>query len=432
MQTKAWVCLLGALVEAARAHSWPLTTITPCPSAPALELEPITVTSQYQAVSTCEPSSTCHRSRCTTIYPLRTYEYVSTVIPCPYESSSVSTVTRTEQSVLVSRATTTITSTSLSTSITVVEGTPTISLVPQRDYTTVSKEWSAPYNSLGPLAIAGYSGSGLCAECDFSQTLEVIECINSSQDPIQCRRGQETWIIKAPPTSSAAVAHCSLATAVPSAGVYTFAFPQICEAFTLQAPAQTVTITVGDNEHASIAISTIQATTTVFPAQQWTAFATRSCSGPTTFNFQVDVTKTITYQWPQITLQDSSSSNIPEPVDWSDWETTTAASTGSTAVTHTTLPVTSSASVQPASGTTSSGASTTSVTFSVLSSTTSLSSSSTTTVLHIGIQYYSFLHANCDHLNCDDVRRHHGFGHEHRFRHRDLQLCHHQSSWKHD
>ncbi|KIV82625.1 hypothetical protein PV11_04723 [Exophiala sideris] len=379
MQTKAWICLFGALVEAARAQSTPLATITPCPAAPALNLEPITVTTQYQPVFTCEPSSTCRRSRCTTIYPLQTYEYVSTVIPCPYGLSSVSTVTRTEQSVLVSRATTTITGTTLSTMVAVVHGTPTTSVLLHRDYTTVSKEWSAPYNSLGPLAIAGYPGSGLCTDCDLSQTLEVIECINSRQDPIQCRSGLETWIVQALPTSSAAVAHCSSTTAVPSAGVYTFTWTQICEAFTLQAPARTVTITIGGNEHPSLVVSTIQATSTVFPEQQWMAVATRSCNGPTTISFEVDVTKTFIYQWPQSTMHDTSPSKIPEPAGWSDWEATTAAST---AVTPTTLPVTSSISIQPVSTTTTDSAtSTTTVTSSVFSSTTSVSSSSSTTVV---------------------------------------------------
>lgn len=76
----------------------PLTTVTPCPAAAASLAPPaITVTSQNQAVSTCEPHTAYIKRQYSTQSLYDTYSYVSTVIPCLAASSTTTTVTGTEQ-----------------------------------------------------------------------------------------------------------------------------------------------------------------------------------------------------------------------------------------------------------------------------------------------------------------------------------------------
>lgn len=309
LAAKSWIWWpLTISIASVSATSWPLTTITPCPAGPSLSATPIIVTSQYQPVSTCESVTACHRHRCSTAYSFNTYAYVSTVIPCSYKPSYVSTVTRTEQSVLVSRSIATVTNTRLSTRVTVAHGTPTTSTLTQTDYTTISKEWSARYKDLGRLAIPDYPGSGICTDCDGpegpSQLLDVVECRNRPRGSLRCKHSLEKWVLGAAPVSSKVIGHCSTATAVPTAGTYTFAFPQRCSPYTFRAAARTITVTMG-GDRPSVSTRTIQATTTVFPGQDWTAFVTRSCRGPTRFNFGIDATKTIIYRLPPFTVDGS-------------------------------------------------------------------------------------------------------------------------------
>ncbi|KIW40063.1 uncharacterized protein PV06_08616 [Exophiala oligosperma] len=54
------------------------------------------------------------------------------------------------------------------------------------------KEWNAPYNQLGPLAIPGYGGSGLYDKCNGPhgqklQNLDVIKCQQTANKPTICR-----------------------------------------------------------------------------------------------------------------------------------------------------------------------------------------------------------------------------------------------------
>src|SRR5665213_1081217 len=77
-----------------------LATVTPCPTGISwptnIYVPPITVTSQYQPISTCVPTSHCSFGSCTTEYPFSTTLYLSTTIPCAFDgtSSSSTIVTR--------------------------------------------------------------------------------------------------------------------------------------------------------------------------------------------------------------------------------------------------------------------------------------------------------------------------------------------------
>lgn len=298
-----------ALATSGKWNHTALATISPCPAAPTKSAPaPITVTNQHQPVSTCVPSTTCMRNshRCRTEYSYSTWNYVSTILPCPYGDSSVSTITKTEQSVVVSRTTLTITDTTATELSYVESGAPIVSVSTATSYTTVVKEWNAMYKDLGPRAIPGYSGSGLCKACHSPdgkelQVLEVIECKNSSNIPTVCSVWPETWIYASAPTStSTAEAVCSSHAVAPSAGDYTFAFLQWAPPATIPVPAQTITFTV-PGARPTVVTTTITETITVVPAQPWTAYVTRHCTRPTIFDFETTVTETIYYTVPPFT-----------------------------------------------------------------------------------------------------------------------------------
>lgn len=286
----------------------PLATITPCPAAPSqIARSPITVTRQHQSVSTCEVETSCFWRRCKTRYHYHTYAFVSTVIP-DQDGSSTTTITRTDQSVMVSLFSQTLTRLTTSPTVSVARGTPTGTMGNSSIYTTVIKQWNAAYKDLGPLAIPGYSGSGLCHTClgpngMQSQVLNVIECVHSPRKRHSCKEGSETWIFQPNPTVKSAVsAVCSSKTSVQSAGVYTFAFPQRVKPIKVPVPAQTITVTVTVGQRPNIVTTTIAPSTRTFPGREWTAFITRSCRGPTLFDFTVTVTKTIFYTVPPYTV----------------------------------------------------------------------------------------------------------------------------------
>lgn len=275
----------------------PIATISPCPAAPiSLAPPPITVTSQYQAVSTCEAQTACMKRRCTTKYSYQTYDYVSTVIPGPDSST---TVTRTDQPVLISRSSKTITDKYV---MTVLDG-HNSSTTTTTAYTTAVKEWSALYKDIGALALPDYAGSGLCDSCEGldgeqRQKLEVIECLSGPQGPVVCSQGIETWLYNRAPTSTKkATAVCSSRAFAAVAGIFTFAFPQTAAPATFRIPERTVTYKIG-RERPSVVTTTVMETETIIPGQEWTAYVTRSCVQPTTFDFSVTITKTIIYTVP--------------------------------------------------------------------------------------------------------------------------------------
>lgn len=280
----------------------PIDTVKPCPAAPSsIAPAPITVTTQYQPVSTCVSSSTTcaknNKYRCRTEYSYSTYDYVSTVIPCPYGPSTVSTITKTEQTVLVSRTISTKINTHVTqVSLTTGRGKPTTTSSTVTSYTTLTREWNAKYKEIGPSAIPGYGGSGLCRECDKSQVLEVVECEKKPHQPVVCSAWPETWIYQPTSIKSAANAVCTTHAAVQSAGRYTFAFPQRAIT-TAHIPGRPIRYKDGQGK---VVTTTITETVTVL-TRYWTAFVTRSCARPTVFDFKVTVTTTIYYTLPPFT-----------------------------------------------------------------------------------------------------------------------------------
>lgn len=333
--------LLAGSFGAALADVWAqpttsaLTTITPCPSPSQWKTPtPITVTTQYQPVSTCSSQNeVCIKSKCWTRYSYSTWDFVSTVIPCPFAlpTSTVSTITTTDQSVLVSRASSTITNTHITSTVTTkwkrrYTHTTTVST-----YTTLVKEWNAPYNQLGPLAIPNYGGSGLCNNCSGPhgqklQNLDVIECRQIGNKPSICREYNEVWVYNPKAiVSNTASAVCSKRTSVPSAGVYVFEFPQRAPPTTIQVPPQTVTYTWGN----SVVVSTNAATTAVFPGRDWTATVTRKCARPTIIEFDIIITKVIIYIIPPFVFPNGPTRTGTPPATWADW-TRTKSTIGST------------------------------------------------------------------------------------------------------
>lgn len=302
-----------------------LTTITPCPSPDQWKTpDPIIVTTQYQPVSTCSAQDeVCVENKCWTRYSYSTWDFVSTVIPCPFAlpTSTVSTVTATDQSVLISRTSTTITNEHVTS---IKWKRPFTRVITASAYTTLVKEWSAPYNQLGPLAIPDYGGSGICDICSGPngqklQRLDVIECSQVANKPTICREYEEVWIYNPKAIlSQTASAACSSRTSVPSAGVYVFEFPQRAPPTTVRIPPQTVTHTWGG----SVLVSTNAATTTTFPGRDWTATITRECARPTIIEFDIIVTKVIIYVIPPLVFPNGPTSTGRPPATWADWTPT--------------------------------------------------------------------------------------------------------------
>lgn len=293
----------------------PLAIITPCPSA-RFRVTPtlITITSQYQPVSTCFPTSTCLKRRCKTRYSYDTYLFVSTVLHILQDVPLVTTISGLNQSVLVSKTTSTSSNTKTITKTSLLRGKPTSIVEVITVHQKIVKQWSAKYKDLGPLALAGYPGSGLCTSCqgvhgEQVQVLNLTECINASKP--KCRQRFETWILPSYSASTVrAVATCSSRKGVGSAGVYTFTFPQKGNPITFRVPRQVITLTaVGPRP--TVTTTTFPPTVTTLPGQPWNAYLTRSCRGPTVFDFTATVTETITYYLPPMTVGTSEYAFLP-------------------------------------------------------------------------------------------------------------------------
>lgn len=237
--------LLSKLVSADVA----LSTITPCPSCPsAAATSPITVTEQHQTVSTCQaPSSTCIKGQCTTITPCSTYVFVSTTVPCLFDGTGVSSTvaTATNQVITVSTEVTTVTTTMPVTKRALwFRGNKAKA---QTACQTISREYRLPYDQMGPLAMPGYPGNGFCDQCGMqgngAQTMAVgvYECTSGwPYDTPQCSEYKETWISsRAPRTTSVAAVACATQFYAPSAGYYTFNFPQTAPSAVIKSAAFT-------------------------------------------------------------------------------------------------------------------------------------------------------------------------------------------------
>ncbi|KAK5047552.1 hypothetical protein LTR84_006649 [Exophiala bonariae] len=330
------VAYLGAgFVGAWEPESTAIATVTPCPSPSQWKTPlPITVTAQYQPVSTCQSSSkVCVKNKCWVHYSYSTYGFVSTVIPCPVASpSSVSTITKTDQNVLVTRSSKTVTNTFVTSTVTRKWRKPITITSTTSAYTTIVKEWSAPYKNLSPFAIPGYKGSGICDQCrgpggQKIQLLDVLECMHMFNKQTLCRRFPEVWVFESKATfSHTASAVCSTQTPVSAPGIYIFEFPQHVPPSTVPIPPRTATWKVDGK----VITSTSTSTTTVVPGRAWTATITRTCARPTVINFEVIVTKVIKYTIPPFIFPNGPTGiEGPPPSTWSDWllTPTTAAST---------------------------------------------------------------------------------------------------------
>ncbi|KAL6246935.1 hypothetical protein RBB50_006242 [Rhinocladiella similis] len=319
--------ILLAVSAAQGADVEPLTTITPCPEATGLNFPPVTVTSQYQDVYTCQPRSACIRQRCSTTFDLKTYPYVSTVVPCAWNGTTTSTTTITELSQLfrASEHLETLTKTIETTVYPSATGgawkdwntthahpkeVPTPTVTTSSLYEIVTRRAVAPYNSIGPLAVPGWAGSGLCKECvesedgARSQVLEVIECrfrVDQAGKSFQtCSEWAETWVERLLPASTTLVeAVCASQGTVPDAGTYTWTFPQSAQSVTLTAPPTTITTTLSGTEEETTIVEPAMVYT--LPGKPWNAYVARSFPEATDFGFNVVVTNTITVNVPHIT-----------------------------------------------------------------------------------------------------------------------------------
>lgn len=281
-----------------------LTIFDACPSLTAAPSN--TVTSQYQPVSTCySSSSTCVSSgNCTTSYAYSTWDYVSTVIPCAYDGTSFSncTVTRVDDSVVLRTESTTVTSINPVRSSNGPgrwrQGRPTV-------YTTIyevrDRETKAKYDHMGPMAIPGYPGSGLCESCGNSdddvlqQEVEITECrkpLNADNVAPECRKSTKVWHslpekMRVYPTTAVFATQYR----APSAGVYTFSFSQTAPAKTITVAPTTVTVYY----HGRPTQSVRPVRTVTVDGQTWYHEVTKTCQGPTTIDVTTTLTTTITY-----------------------------------------------------------------------------------------------------------------------------------------
>lgn len=221
--------LLASGLSASALAQGPLATIYPCPSCPT-EIAPsaITVTAQYQTVSTCTPVSTAPSySVYGAVYKpeasCSAYPWVSTVIPCAGGSST--TVTKTEQVIKIGYTTTVETSAyPCATRVPSGQGYAySNSTCPGPKYTTVELDISCPYKEIGPHALPGYPGSGLCTACDEKddkgkyQVVTVTKCVDKS-----CSTYPETWVYAKPTTpTSVTSAYYHSSTYCPTGGIYT-------------------------------------------------------------------------------------------------------------------------------------------------------------------------------------------------------------------
>ncbi|KIW49902.1 hypothetical protein PV05_11537 [Exophiala xenobiotica] len=143
---------------------------------------------------------------------MQTFAWVSTVIPCAWDgtTSSSCTVTKTDQPVTVSRTSALSTSSFMphrsSAAAHMNVDNPFIPLASSHAVGKVWeaewKWWAVRYDQLGPFAMPGYEGSGLCSSAcakqqddTFHQSLNVTVCMkrNLKSSPV-CGRYCEKWI----------------------------------------------------------------------------------------------------------------------------------------------------------------------------------------------------------------------------------------------
>lgn len=213
-----------------------LTTVTPCPSCPSsMAPSPMEVTRQFQPVSTCVPSS-CEEgdSKCSVTTSCSNYEYVSTVCPVHASGTTGSTkVTSASQVVTFANYHATITSTSTARpSPAVPYGNSTQSH--QTEVHTI--QHMCPYHEMGPIAMSGYGGSGVCDECESEdsgapqQIVTVRDCVNA-----KCSSHIETWVsTRGSVTTVVATTAPATVTATASNDAQSTATAAACDSYVLQ------------------------------------------------------------------------------------------------------------------------------------------------------------------------------------------------------
>ncbi|EME84651.1 uncharacterized protein MYCFIDRAFT_173600 [Pseudocercospora fijiensis CIRAD86] len=193
----AILAIVQSLLEVAAASG--LATVTPCPDCgPSIAPRPISVTAQYQTVSTCVPSTTTvtfpktkHHtttleSAVKTIPSCTSYAWVSTEIPWYMNGTATSTlVTTTNQPVTFNSLHYTETHTTTITLPSYDHGNRTNHTSTLKvSETTIDIKDFCDYKSIGPIGIPGYGGSGLCKDCGpdskraLTQRFTVISCAN--------------------------------------------------------------------------------------------------------------------------------------------------------------------------------------------------------------------------------------------------------------
>ncbi|KAM3414601.1 Ca2+-modulated nonselective cation channel polycystin [Cercospora zeina] len=237
-----------------------LATVTPCPECgSSIAPKPITITAQYQTVSTCTPSTTTVFSSYTTQYtvgtPSRTekstvttskietvpscsaYAWVSTTIPVYQNDTKTSSIITTTNQPVTFRSwhytdshTTTIelpqypqyagngaqhqngTHRNGTVQNGMIQNGTHIRSTTKVSYTTIDVKKYCRYDSLGPIAIPNYKGSGLCTDCGdassaLTQRLTVVSCSDK-----HCTTFNETWIASRTTYSASGRPHTATAT----------------------------------------------------------------------------------------------------------------------------------------------------------------------------------------------------------------------------
>ncbi|KAK4941399.1 hypothetical protein LTR10_018668 [Elasticomyces elasticus] len=281
---------------AGAAVAGPLATISPCPQATSTTHELVTITSQYQTYTTCQPTTGCVHGICSTNYPFGTSTFVSSTIPNAWngETASSTLVTAVDQDITVSQFL--VTETRYVTPSPTTIGNTVYVHEPSPVYLTISKDFYAPYNQLGPLAIPGYEGSDLCETCDIQadgsqqQVVDVTEC-RAGPFGVKCLAYEETWISQsAPAVTTSVVAPFSTRWVAPSAGTYTITVTVIEPAQVITAPTQTITV----------------------PPQPWYTEILHTCSEALeAVDLTTIITKTIYFTVPYIRQSPTTGSWVP-------------------------------------------------------------------------------------------------------------------------
>lgn len=227
-----------------------LATITPCAVCPPnLGPTPITVSEQYQTVSTCsDVKSICFRNRCKLDVKCSEYPFVSTIISYLSDGTSPTStiITSIDQTVTASVKVETFTSRlpigrEGNFGFKKSRGKPV--------YRTLSREHCVNYVDLGPLALPGYSGSGLCKKCfpnsrTIYQDFQVTECLSGwGLASPECITFDERWEVFNPPTTTVTqVVPCETSFFAPTDGTYTLTFPQHPQPTVLSSAGETWSI----------------------------------------------------------------------------------------------------------------------------------------------------------------------------------------------